>query len=36
LDRLVTGRYRLDEAEAALVSSRDDKTAVKAVVYPQK
>jgi L-iditol 2-dehydrogenase len=35
LDRLVTGSFRLDQAEAALTASRDDEHAVKAVVHPQ-
>jgi len=35
LDRLVTGSFRLDQAEQALTASRDDSHAVKAVVHPQ-
>lgn len=35
LDRLVTGRYRLDQAEEALTAGRRDERAVKAVVRPQ-
>ena len=34
LDRLVTGIYRLDEAEQALTAGRRDDQAVKAVVRP--
>ncbi len=34
LDRLVTGIYRLDEAEQALTAGRRDDRAVKAVVRP--
>ena len=35
LDRLVTGVFRLDQAEEALTAGRRDATAVKAVVRPQ-
>jgi L-iditol 2-dehydrogenase len=35
LDRLVTGTYRLDEAELALTANRRDEAAVKAIVRPQ-
>ena len=35
LDRLVTGSFRLDQAEQALTANRDDEHAVKAVVHPQ-
>jgi L-iditol 2-dehydrogenase len=35
LDRLVTGAYRLDQAEEALTASRRDERAVKVVVRPQ-
>ena len=35
LDRLVTGRFRLDQAEDALTAGRRDDKAVKAVVRPQ-
>lgn len=35
LDRLVTSRYRLDEAEQALTAGQRDEGAVKAVVRPQ-
>lgn len=35
LDRLVTGTYRLAEAEGALTAARRDAGAVKAVVHPQ-
>jgi L-iditol 2-dehydrogenase len=35
LDRLVTGTYRLDEAEEALTAARQDPLSVKAVVRPQ-
>lgn len=35
LDRLVTGRFRLDQAEEALTAGRRDEKAVKAVVRPQ-
>lgn len=35
LDRLVTSRYRLDEAEQALTAGQRDERAVKAVVRPQ-
>lgn len=34
LDRLVTGRFTLDQAEQALTAGRDDPTSVKAVVRP--
>jgi L-iditol 2-dehydrogenase len=35
LDRLVTGTYRLDQAEEALTAARQDPASVKAVVRPQ-
>lgn len=35
LDRLVTGRYRLDQVEEALTAGRRDERAVKAVVRPR-
>ena len=35
LDRLVTGSYRLDQAEEALTAARKEPGAVKAVVRPQ-
>ena len=35
LDRLVTGSYRLDQAEEALTAARQDPGAIKAVVRPQ-
>lgn len=35
LDRLVTGTYRLDQAEQALTASRRDQRSIKAVVHPQ-
>ena len=35
LDRLVTGVFRLDQAEEALTAGRRDATSVKAVVRPQ-
>jgi L-iditol 2-dehydrogenase len=35
LDRLVTGTYRLDQAEEALTSGRRDQRTVKVVVHPQ-
>ena len=35
LDRLVTGTYRLDQAEEALTAARQDPGSVKAVVRPQ-
>lgn len=34
LDRLVTGRYGLDEVEAALTSGRRDRASVKPIVLP--
>jgi L-iditol 2-dehydrogenase len=36
LDRLVTGRYPLDQAEQALTSAMRDPASVKAVVLPQE
>lgn len=35
VQRLVTGTYRLDEAEQALTASRRDQRSVKVVVHPQ-
>ncbi len=35
LDRLVTGTYRLDQAEEALTAGRRDQQSVKVVVHPQ-
>ena len=35
LDRLVTGTYRLDQAEEALTAGRHDQRTVKVVVHPQ-
>jgi L-iditol 2-dehydrogenase len=35
LDRLVTGTYRLDQAEEALTAGRRDQHTVKVVVHPQ-
>ena len=35
LDRLVTGTYRLDQAEEALTAGRRDQRSVKVVVHPQ-
>jgi threonine dehydrogenase-like Zn-dependent dehydrogenase len=35
LDRLVTGTYRLDQAEEALTAGRRDQRTVKVVVHPQ-
>ena len=35
LDRLVTGTYRLDQAQEALTASRHDQQSVKVVVHPQ-
>ncbi len=35
LDRLVTGTYRLDQAEEALTAGRRDRQSVKVVVHPQ-
>jgi L-iditol 2-dehydrogenase len=35
LDRLVTGTYRLDQTEEALVAGRRDPKSVKAVIRPQ-
>ena len=35
LDRLVTGSYRLDQAEDALTAGRRDPRSVKVVVHPQ-
>jgi L-iditol 2-dehydrogenase len=35
LDRLVTGTYRLDQAEEALTAGRRDQATVKVVVHPQ-
>ena len=35
VDRLVTGRYRLDEAEDALTAARRDPGSIKVVVRPQ-
>jgi L-iditol 2-dehydrogenase len=35
LDRLVTGSYRLDQAEDALTAGRRDPQSVKVVVHPQ-
>jgi L-iditol 2-dehydrogenase len=35
LDRLVTGTYRLDQAEQALTAGRRDQHSVKVVVHPQ-
>ncbi|MDQ4094107.1 MAG: NAD(P)-dependent alcohol dehydrogenase [Actinomycetota bacterium] len=35
LDRLVTGTYRLDQAEQALTAGRRDQQSVKVVVHPQ-
>ena len=35
VDRLVTGSYRLDEAEGALTAGRRDPGSVKVVVRPQ-
>jgi L-iditol 2-dehydrogenase len=35
LDRLVTGTYRLDQTEEALVAGRRDPQSVKAVIRPQ-
>jgi L-iditol 2-dehydrogenase len=35
VDRLVTGTYRLDEAEQALTAGRLDQQSVKVVVHPQ-
>jgi L-iditol 2-dehydrogenase len=35
VDRLVTGTYRLDEAEEALTAGRRDQRSVKVVVHPQ-
>jgi L-iditol 2-dehydrogenase len=34
LDRMVTGHYTLEDAEAALTASRSDPTSIKAVVRP--
>jgi L-iditol 2-dehydrogenase len=35
LDRLVTGTYRLDQAEQALTAGRRDQQSIKVVVHPQ-
>jgi L-iditol 2-dehydrogenase len=35
LDRLVTGTYRLDQAEEALTACRRDQQSVKVVIHPQ-
>jgi L-iditol 2-dehydrogenase len=35
LDRLVTGTYRLDQAEEALTAGRRDQQSVKVVIHPQ-
>ncbi|MGH3589776.1 MAG: zinc-binding dehydrogenase, partial [Pseudonocardiaceae bacterium] len=35
LDRLVTGTYRLDQAEQALTAGRRDQQSVKVMVHPQ-
>jgi L-iditol 2-dehydrogenase len=35
LDRLVTGTYRLDQAEEALTAGRHDQQSIKVVVHPQ-
>ena len=35
VNRLVTGAYRLDQAEDALTAARRDQHSIKAVVHPQ-
>jgi L-iditol 2-dehydrogenase len=35
LDRLVTGHYRLDQAEEALTAGHRDENAVKVILRPQ-